>query len=303
MTHLKRVFLAEDDQVTALIIQDILENNGYQVRPFSDGVTAAEHLREQGKTYDVILLDRDLPGMDGIQLLHLIKADPEMAFTPVVMETAMDDLLSIREGLSAGAYYYLTKPFLAEVLLAIVEAAFAQVYMRREMLESVQRAERPLVLLRAGEFEFKTLDEARMLAFYLAKACPDPERAAQGLQELLVNAVEHGNLGITYKEKSTLLKGNQWLAEVERRLQLPVYQNRSVKVEIHRQDGAVQFTISDQGDGFAWQNYLEMSPERAFDLHGRGIAMAHMCSFDYLQYQDKGNVVVARVNRPHEANA
>lgn len=300
MKNSRRVFLAEDDQVTALIIQDILESNDYQVVACHDGNEAAEHLRQQGDRYDVILLDRDLPGMDGIQLLRQIKSDPAMAMTPVVMETAMNDLPSIREGLAAGAYYYLTKPFLAEVLLAIVEAAFAQAFQHRDLVENVRRAERPLAFLRAGTFEFKTLEDARLLAFYLARACPDPERVVQGLQELLVNAVEHGNLGINYEEKGALLQSGQWLDEVERRLAMPLYRQRQVNVEFERRQGCVQFTIRDEGAGFAWHNYLDFAPERAFDLHGRGIALAQRCSFDALHYQGRGNIAVARVDLPRE---
>lgn len=54
--------------------------------------------------------------------------------------------------------------------------------------------------------------------------------------------------------------------------------------------------MTDEGNGFDWNKYLEMSPDRAFDMHGRGIAMARMLSFDDLQYQGKGNVVVGKVN-------
>jgi hypothetical protein len=54
-------------------------------------------------------------------------------------------------------------------------------------------------------------------------------------------------------------------------------------------------TIIDQGDGFNWQPYLEFSPERAFDLHGRGVAMSKAASFDSLEYQGNGNTVVTRV--------
>lgn len=44
-------------------------------------------------------------------------------------------------------------------------------------------------------------------------------------------------------------------------------------------------TITDQGEGFAWERYLEMDPSRAFDTHGRGIAMARMISFDSVEYR------------------
>jgi len=51
----------------------------------------------------------------------------------------------------------------------------------------------------------------------------------------------------------------------------------------------------DQGAGFDWQSYLEMSPDRAFDSHGRGIAMSRMLSFVALEYTGNGNTVCATV--------
>lgn len=52
----------------------------------------------------------------------------------------------------------------------------------------------------------------------------------------------------------------------------------------------------DQGDGFEWQKFLSFDPDRAFDPNGRGIAMAKMMSFSALDYEGRGNIVVARVN-------
>ncbi len=53
----------------------------------------------------------------------------------------------------------------------------------------------------------------------------------------------------------------------------------------------------DEGNGFVWQNYLEFSTERAFDLHGRGVAMAKTICFGSLEYLGKGNEVRATLRR------
>jgi anti-sigma regulatory factor (Ser/Thr protein kinase) len=163
------------------------------------------------------------------------------------------------------------------------------------MVAKVKGAERPLALLQNGIFRFRDLDEARMLANYLARACSQAENRVIGLQELLINAVEHGNLEISYKEKSALLLSNSWPQEVAQRLSLPKYSQRFVEVQFERQAQAIRFVIKDQGKGFNWQEYLDFSTERAFDLHGRGIALAKLMSFDQLQYQGNGNTVIATV--------
>lgn len=55
--------------------------------------------------------------------------------------------------------------------------------------------------------------------------------------------------------------------------------------------GAVQISIQDEGGGFDWEDYLEMQPERAFDNHGRGIALANGTCFETLEYSGNGNKV------------
>ncbi len=294
MSQPTRILLAEDELLIAIIIQDLLTSEGYSVHVCSDGLSAWENLQATQPPYDIILLDRGLPGLDGLELLRRIKSDTSFANTPVIIETAQGDHESIHEGLIHGAYYYLTKPFQAEVLLAVVKAAEEQSKNINNMLNSVRSAERPVALLQMGSFRFHNLDEAVLLANYLAQACPEPERAVQGLQELLTNAVEHGNLEISYAEKGALLLKNTWHDEIARRLQLPEYRTRYVNVHFQRQAEFLQFTVQDQGTGFDWSSYLEFSSERAFDLHGRGIAIAKKLSFDYLEYQGNGNTVVAR---------
>lgn len=289
------VLLAEDEEVIADIIRDQLEGDGFRVTVSRDGLEAWQRLHEDCPGYDVVLLDRGLPGMDGLELLRRLKGDPALARVPVIMETAQSDEHSIREGLGAGAYYYLTKPIQPDVLLAVVRAALEQARELNSLQESVRQAERPLVLLRHGTFRFRDLEEGRLLADYLARACPQPERVVQGLQELLVNAVEHGNLGIRYEEKSRLILEGAWHEEVLRRLDMPEYSAREVEVDFLRGPERLQFTIRDQGQGFDWRGYLDFAPERAFDLHGRGIAMAAKLSFDGLEYQGNGNTVLAWV--------
>ena len=81
-----------------------------------------------------------------------------------------------------------------------------------------------------------------------------------------------------------------------RRLALPQYCDRFATIRLERNAGSVVFTISDQGDGFDWYKFLGFDPDRAFGPNGRGIAMAKMMSFTSLEYQGKGNVVVASVS-------
>ena len=130
----------------------------------------------------------------------------------------------------------------------------------------------------------------------LASTCPDPGNRALGLKELFFNAIEHGNLGITYDEKTRLEKEDSWKEELQRRLNLPENQDKYVVVHLERHAHEIVFIITDQGAGFDWRPYETMDPQRMFDSHGRGIAMARSLCFDELRYRGRGNEVMAIIS-------
>ncbi|AMK77001.1 MULTISPECIES: ATP-binding protein [Methylomonas] len=151
-------------------------------------------------------------------------------------------------------------------------------------------------MLRKAEFSFRTLNEIKGLTALLADLSCKPEKVATGLSELLLNSVEHGNLGISYQEKTELVSQGRWRQEIESRLYQPEYEDKFVHVKVFREPSRTTFTIKDQGKGFDSSSFLTFSPERATDLHGRGIALSRMLSFDSLEYLGNGNQVIASVN-------
>lgn len=156
-----------------------------------------------------------------------------------------------------------------------------------------------MCLLRQGQFELRTSTEARNLAELLAYAYPDPARTQLGLTELLVNGVEHGNLGISYQEKSALLEEGRLDDEMARRLALPVHASKRVRVAMDRSARDLQISIADDGQGFDWSQYLNLDAANVDDSHGRGIAMSKSLSFDRLEYRGCGNQVVAWTQLDH----
>jgi anti-sigma regulatory factor (Ser/Thr protein kinase) len=175
-------------------------------------------------------------------------------------------------------------------------SAFPSASEHGELPECLRHAEPPSALLEKGVFRFRSLEEARALANTLSRACPNPEKSVIGIEELLINAVEHGNLGISYEEKTQLLLTGTWADEVRYRLASPLGRERSVTVQFERfPDDSVRIEIRDEGDGFDWRPYVDFDVDRAFDNHGRGIAMAKALSFDSLQYCGNGNTVVATI--------
>jgi CheY-like chemotaxis protein/anti-sigma regulatory factor (Ser/Thr protein kinase) len=290
--------LAVDDKQTNLEILDgMLKSAGYSVVTATDGVKAWNILEQRGGDFKAILLDRIMPNMNGLEVLEKIKSHPYLQSIPVIMQTSAGAAHEVLEGIEAGAYYYLTKPYKKKILLGIVQAALRDFANHQSLQEELRKNARTWSFLDSGIFRFRTLAEARELATLLANGCPDPGRAVFGLVEVLVNAVEHGNLQISYKEKSQLDENGQLDAEIERRQSLPEFAIKFVEVAFVRQKESVQITVTDQGLGFDWQSYLTLDENRAFDSHGRGIALAKRLSFDAIEYRGMGNQVVCTIGR------
>ena len=288
------ILVVDDEELFRKLTQKSLERCGYQVETAVDGAAAWEMIND--RCYDLILLDKQMPKLDGISLLKLIKADDRFKDIPAVMLTANNRQEDVIEGLAAGAYYYLTKPTTGELLRLVISNVLAEFRQKRELRQLIGQQVNYQKLLRRAEFSYQTLTEAKNLALLLAEISMNPARTLNGFMELLINAVEHGNLGITYAEKSRLLRDGRWEEEVDARLNIEQYASRRVQVQLDKTDTSCTVTVTDQGDGFDWSKYMEFSSERAFDLHGRGIAMSKAISFDSLEYQGNGNTVVAKVN-------
>ncbi len=290
------VVLVADDEVFNLdIITDYLNESDIDVLCVENGEQALNSLQENPGHFSAILLDRMMPGMDGIEVLNRIKSDEKINRLPVIMQTASTGKKKMLEGLNAGAYYYLSKPYDQETLIAIVNTAIRDYHHYVNIQKNLKQSAQTLKMMDKGVFNFKSLDEGRNLAILLANACPNSERVVLGLTELITNAVEHGNLGITYEEKSKLNANGDWEDEINNRLNLTEYKDKYATVEFNRSDSKITLVITDQGKGFDWREFMEISPERAFDSHGRGIALANSVSFNQVKYMDDGNKVCVTV--------
>jgi len=292
-----RLLVVEDDPASRELLLLLLEEEGYEVEAFIESESAWNRLSSEGEPFHAVLLDRQLPGADGLELLRRIKRDPRLATTPVILQTALADRTSMLEGVAAGAYYYAAKPIDRDLLRTVVASAVEDQSRYHALQDALERGAEAVATLQEGIFRFRTVTQASALASLLSQACPEAERTVVGLGELLVNAVEHGNLGISYEEKTVLLSEGRWASEVDRRLDLPENREKRVEVRFHKDAERIAITIQDQGAGFEWRRFLTISPERVFHSHGRGIAMAGQLSFDHLEFHDPGNRVTAILER------
>lgn len=292
-----RILVVDDEPFNLEIIGDVLDDPSFEVVKAENGEAALSLMVDMKRLPHLLILDRMMPVMDGMELLRRIKADARFAAIPVIMQTAASSPEQVAEGIAAGAWYYLPKPYAPKDLLTIVRAALADVEGQQALIAAARHRDIVLELMTEAEFSFRTLEHARQLSASLASVCPDPTRAALGLSELMVNAVEHGNLGIGYAEKADMRRNGTWETAITERLADPRTASRCAHVRFRREGDDLVFVISDEGKGFDWTRYLDFDPERAFDPNGRGIAMARHACFAAIEYHGSGNVVVVRIAR------
>ncbi len=104
-----RILLADDDESIGLVVRLALRKAGYEVTWVEDGTAALETARGGG--FDALLLDWMLPGMDGIDVCRLLKADDATAAVPIVFLTAASHEGAHDEARAAGAIGVIAKPF------------------------------------------------------------------------------------------------------------------------------------------------------------------------------------------------
>ncbi|MEQ8662227.1 MAG: response regulator transcription factor, partial [Gammaproteobacteria bacterium] len=210
------ILLAEDDPHSGRLAAEILEMEGYVVELVVDGEAAWQAIDRRPEVYDGVVLDRQMPGMTGMDILRRMKACAATHDVPVIFLTGMNAAADIVAGIEAGAYYYVTKPYDPDLLVASLRAAINERRAHADLRGELAATVGALGLLRSAQFRFRTVDEARALAGLIANAAPEPQRVVTGLWELMLNAIEHGNLELSYVEKSRLLESGGWHAELAR---------------------------------------------------------------------------------------
>jgi CheY-like chemotaxis protein/anti-sigma regulatory factor (Ser/Thr protein kinase) len=286
-----RVLAVDDNALSLKLLVTMLERGNYIVKSATNGKDALDLLRNDAEKFDIILLDRMMPGIDGIEVTKRMKSDPNLKDIPIIMQTAATKPEEINEGIEAGVFYYLLKPLDQKKLLSIIASARNKNQLQKSRHAEMDCNKMSFDLIKINKSVFQTIEEAEILASFLANCFPDPKRAVNGLSELMINAVEHGNIGISYADKSTLIAQGNWQQTVEHKRKEPEHRNKKVTVVFERKVDACYVQISDDGDGFKWKKYLEMDASRAMHNHGRGIAIANTLCFDQVLYSTKGNQV------------
>ncbi len=135
---MKRILVVDDLPENVFLLQDRLENEGYEVITAYDGKTGiAKAISDMP---DLILLDVMMPEMSGIEACKILKQDPSTADIPIIIVTAKSGAEDAKEGLEAGAFDYIKKPFEKVEMLARINSALKLADAHKQVIEAEKRS-------------------------------------------------------------------------------------------------------------------------------------------------------------------
>jgi two-component system, sensor histidine kinase and response regulator len=135
---MKRILVVDDLPENVFMLQDRLENEGYEVVTAYDGKTGIA--KAKSDMPDLILLDVMMPGMTGLEACRILKQDPVTADIPIIIVTAKSSADDAKEGLGAGAFDYIKKPFEKVEMLARINSALKLVEAHKQVIEAEKRS-------------------------------------------------------------------------------------------------------------------------------------------------------------------
>lgn len=169
------VLVVDDQEPNLRLVGTVLTQAGYEVLPALNGEQALARVR--ARVPDVALLDMLMPGMDGFALAERLRADPRTASVPIIFLTAAHERERLVRAFESGAVDYVTKPFVAEELIARVRTHL-ELKLARDHLARVAREREELAALVAHDLK-NPLSSIRFAAELLARDEPTPERIRQ----------------------------------------------------------------------------------------------------------------------------
>ena len=293
-TQARRLLVVADNVDTQTVILEHANAKGYSV--ISAATPALGLTKFDMAQPDIVIVELFLSEQEGLGLVT--KIFERRPTCPVLLITDAGHVESTMAGLRAGALDYVEQP--------IHEEAFAQVLQRaiHSLPASVQDApgvdwlEYQLVMAPDPEYVESTVI---WLMQETAMSLMEPRRIhlRAALQELVMNAVEHGCLELRYREKLEAVAKEQYAELIHQRLQDARLRNRRVMIRAvyDKRQQVLTYQITDEGEGFNWKSRLNHNLDACpiGDVSGRGISLVHSF-FPDIMYNDRGNKVMFTVS-------
>ena len=245
---------------------------------------------------DIVIVDLFLFGQEGLGLVR--KIFERRPTCPVLLLTDAGHSESTMAGLRAGALDYVQQPIHAEAFAQVLQRAIHSLPASVDDAPGVDCLEYQLTMEPDPEYVESTVT---WLVQETAIGLMEPRRIhlRAALQELVMNAVEHGCLEIRYREKLEAVKHDQYAELIHQRLQDARLRDRRVTIRAvyNKRQRVLTYQITDEGMGFDWKSRVNdcLDTCQIGDGSGRGILLVHSFFPDII-YNDRGNEVMFTVS-------
>lgn len=158
-SHSSSLLVVDDNSMNRIMLSRYIAKLGYQATLVANGRQALEKL--QHEPYDLVLLDVEMPEMDGYEVLEHLKADPRLRDIPVIMISAVEEIESVVRCIELGAQDYLPKPFNPVLLRARLGACLERKRLRDQEIDYLQQVGRvtaAAAAIQASSFVSESLD-------------------------------------------------------------------------------------------------------------------------------------------------
>ncbi|HEB33371.1 MAG TPA: response regulator [Spirochaetes bacterium] len=291
---MKKILIVEDEYPVRDVLKIALSENGYMVYEAENGKKGVQMFIDC--VPDIVLTDVKMPGISGIEVTKRIKE--KQADADVVIMTGYGSEELVIEAIRAGATNYLKKPVSFDELFNILDHIIFKRENRKRfkvIKDGVIYEKKTVTLNNEIEKVWGIVNQVlyNIPAFLGERTI---EGLKLGLYEILVNAIEHGNLGITAEEKEKSLKNNSYSDLLTSRLNMAREKKKIVTIHSLFEGKKLTIEIIDQGGGFNHKERRSLSDsETIMGIHGRGIVLTSLY-YDKLEFKDTGNIVILEKN-------
>ncbi len=284
------LLIIEDTNLKTKLEKLLNEFSLHSVDELDKGISKLKH-----NVYSVLITDiklNDPDCLDFIKNIKTVKKD-----TAIIVVTEEDNVHHTIDALKYGVFNFFTKP----VDKIEIYNSVKEILKMKAILEGTRDIDYYLVSTKKVYQIPNDINLISDLASTLSrdliinKKCDEDEivNIDLALVEMLTNAIEHGNLEINDIEKAELIygKGNKYADELEKRSSTQPYCDRKVTAEAYIDREKVKYVITDQGNGFNYQNIQEnIAQKDLLRISGRGIIMT-FATMDEVIYEPPGNKV------------
>jgi DNA-binding response OmpR family regulator len=291
------ILVIDKDEYTTDLILSTLSSKGFKVH-VANGSSDGLNMFIQYKP-DLVILNMDTPENLGfITLRDICEADPH---TQVISISLIRNNEMAMKCIRHGAKDYLKKPIEKKDLLRSVERIENRKHLLRITSEPdiicVHNEEKRLVFGNDTEALPYIINQA---VFNARAICADKDNLKTALSELVLNAIEHGNLNISSREKAAAAERGEYKKLIDERRTDPRYAHRVVTLDVYMDHEKLVYTISDQGDGFDYRAIFDADPHTHVGS-GLGLFIARSF-FAQVVYEGCGNRVKLVYFRPSKEN-